>query len=553
MGLIIDSFAGAGGASTGIEAAGRPVDIAINHWGEALAIHAQNHPGARHLAEDVRKVRPLQITGGRPVDLLWASPDCTHFSSAKGGAPVRLGKGKDIRGLAWQVVRWAQDAHPRVIVVENVKEFQGWGPLKAALDAAGRPLLADDGEPMMIPDKTRRGLTFRRWAGRLRGLGYAVEWRTLVAADYGAPTTRERLFVIARRDGEPISWPEPTHRDPAAGEDMFGGAGLQPWRTAAECIDRSIPCPSIFERKRPLKDKTLARVAKGVERFVFGCAEPFIIGIDHQSSRPSSMVWGLGAPVTTVTGENRHALVTAFLNKYRGGSAGSAIDAPVPTITSGQGAARLAGAPHALGLTAIFISKFYGGVVGHGLDRPIGTVTGVDHHGLVSAHLLKMYGTSVGADLRQPMPVVTGSGNHLFEVRAFLVKYFGTSTAQALNAPLGTLTSRDRYALGVVLIGGEPWQIVDIGLRMLQPHELAAAQGFPAGYILPANKSRAVKMIGNSVCPPVAEAIVRANLGDGAMEAVALGRRVIGIELSREYFEVAVRRIEGALRQPTFF
>ena len=295
-GLIIDNFAGGGGASTGIEAAlGRAVSIAINHWGAALDVHRANHPETTHYVEDVFKVRPLEVTQGQPVDLAWFSPDCKHHSKAKGGKPVD----RKIRGLAWVAVKWADQVRPRVIILENVEEFRDWGPL----DADGKPC------------KRRKGMFYKRFCTRLSNLGYQVEDRILTAADYGAPTTRTRLFLVARCDGQPIVWPEPTHsRDGAS--DLFGSR--KPWRTAAECIDWSIPCASIFERKRPLAENTLRRIAEGLRRYVIDSADPFIVGIDNKSSGTGA-AWGTDEPLRTVTQENRFALVCAFLSKHHGG------------------------------------------------------------------------------------------------------------------------------------------------------------------------------------------------------------------------------------------
>ncbi len=454
MGLIIDNFAGGGGASTGIEMAlGRPVDIAVNHDARALEMHRANHPHTMHLCEGVFAVKPAAVCAGRPVDLAWFSPDCRHFSKAKGGRPAD----KKVRGLAWVAVRWAREVRPAVIVLENVEEFQTWGPL------------GPDGRP----DARRRGLTFRRFIGNLRGLGYTVDWRELVAADYGAPTTRKRLFLIARCDGRAIVWPEPTH-GAVETTDLFGHR--RPWRTAAECIDWSLPCPSIFERTRPLADATLRRIAQGIRRFVIESPQPFICGIDNKSSGPGS-VWPTLSPLTTITTENRHAVV-------------------VPSIV-----------------------KNYGGVVGHPVDRPLGTVTTVDHHALCAAFLSKFYNTTVGSDLRAPVPTVTSTGQHLAEVRAFLVKYYGTGGGQRMTEPMATITTKDR--LGLVTVLGEQYQIADIGLRMLQPHELFLAQGFPAEYRLVGTKTDQVRLCGNSVSPPVAEAIIRANCGQWAARRAA--------------------------------
>ncbi len=543
-GLVIDNFAGGGGASTGIELAGLNVDLAVNHWAEAMATHEANHPRTVHLTEDVFRVSPMKacrelwrrrgLVGEPVVDLCWFSPDCTHFSRAKGGKPVS----KKIRGLAWVAVRWAKEAKPNVIILENVPEFLTWGPL------------GQDGKP----DPARRGLTFRRWKGNLRGLGYKVEHRVLVAADYGAPTTRQRLFVIARRDGEPIVWPEPSHVNPREIEgqgDMFRTT-RQPWRTAAECIDWSLPCPSIFERKRPLKPATLARIAAGIKRYVIDAADPFIVTLTHAGA---DRVQGLDAPLPTVTGANRGEMALCVPTLVgAGGRAGQSppcgADEPMRTVTakgdralveaklapfqvaidnksSGPGSTWPTSEPlrtitlenrHAL-VTA-FLNKHYGGVVGHGLERPVGTVTGIDHHSLTTAHLMKFYGTSTGADLRDPMPTATGQGGHLAEVRAFLVAYYGNEEGgRSLRAPMGTVTGHDR--MGLVMVRGEAYQIVDIGLRMLQPRELARAQGFPDDYELPANKSLAVALIGNSVPPPVAKALAAANVPRRAVEVAA--------------------------------
>lgn len=476
-GLIIDNFAGGGGASTGIEAAlQRPIDVAINHSPSALAMHEANHPETRHLCEDVFDVKPAAVCNGRPVQLAWFSPDCKHFSKAKGGKPVS----KKIRGLAWVAVRWAREVKPAIIILENVEEFQSWGPL------------LPDGKP----NPKKRGLTFRRFVGNLRGLGYHVEWRELVAADYGAPTTRKRLFLIARCDGESISWPEQSHVQPGVA-DMFS-EGKAPWRSAAECIDWSIPCPSIFTRKKPLKDNTLRRIAKGLKRFVIEAQEPFIVprtetdltvpyisGIDNKSSGDSA-VWSSEEPLRTITLENRFALIVPHVTKFRTGAVGADASAPLPTITAGSYISRPGGDAHALGLVSAFIAKHYTGVTGQEVKRPLGTVTAVDHHSLVLA---------------------------------FMIKYYGCGNGQDVSDPLHTITTKDR--LGLVTIHGEDYRIVDIGLRMLQPRELATAQGFPPDYILQGTKSSQVAMIGNSVCPPVAEALVRANVAPIKAEAVA--------------------------------
>jgi DNA (cytosine-5)-methyltransferase 1 len=422
--LIVDSFAGGGGASTGIEwALGRSPDIAINHSPEAIAMHRLNHPGTRHFCEDVWKVDPREATSGRPVGLAWFSPDCTHFSKAKGGKP----RSKKIRGLAWVVYHWAKAVQPRVICLENVEEFADWGPL------------LDDGRPCPV----RRGMTFRRWWRQLENLGYELDARELKACDYGAPTSRKRLFVIARCDGQPIRWPEPTH-----------GHGLQPYRTAGECIDWTLPCASIFERRKPLADATLRRVAAGVMRYVVHARQPFLVmTIDHQSSEPGSAIRGAADPLSTITTKARHCLVAAFLARH------------------------------------------FTGVVGRGLEQPMPTVTATDHHSLVTATL--------APDRRE-------------QVAAFLVAYYGNERhGRSLAEPMGTIVSKDRF--GLVTVHGEPHYIADIGLRMLAPRELYRAQGFPEDVQLLGSTRSQVALCGNSVSPPVAAAIVAANFCEEAV------------------------------------
>jgi DNA (cytosine-5)-methyltransferase 1 len=513
-GLVVDLFAGGGGASVGIEAAlGRPVDIAINHDAIALAVHRANHPQSVHLESDIWEVKPLQATRGRPVDLLWASPDCTHFSVAKGGKPRK----QNIRSLAWVVVRWAKEVRPRVICLENVAEFRTWGPL------------GPDGKPR----KDKMGWTFRAWRRKLERMGYEVDYRVCDASAYGAPTRRRRLFLVARCDGEPIRWPELTH-----------GPGLKPVHTAAECIDWSLPCPSIFERKRPLAEKTLWRIAQGIKRFVLDNPRPFIVKVNHgkQEARSES----IDAPLSTVTASRRgHAIVSPVLATIdqQGGQQGTtAPSAPLPTTTvknrhalvaptlvqTGYGerdgqAARVPGLDKPLGtvvaggqkhaLVAAFLAKHFGGVVGQSLDKPASTITAKDHHALTAATLVKLRGQCHGAQLDLPLPTVSAQGNHLAEVQAFLVTYYGQGVGQPLGVPMRTVTTKDR--LGLVVVEGIEYEIADIGMRMLEPHELLRAQfgRFAPTYDLSEAKTKAakVRLIGNSVCPENAEAIVRAN------------------------------------------
>lgn len=535
--IVVDLFAGGGGASTGIEQAiGRPVDVAINHDPEAISLHQANHPQTLHLTTDVREVDPmavLELLGWRKIGLLWASPDCKHFSKAKGGKPVS----RKIRSLAWVVVKWAaklpRELRPRIIALENVEEFQTWGPLDKATD---------------MPCPRRKGQTFERWKAALQALGYQVEHRELRACDYGAPTIRKRLFLIARCDGEPIVWPEPTHGPP---ESLpVKARKLKPWRTAAECIDWSIPAPSIFERSRPLADATCRRIAKGIMRYVVDAAEPFIVPLPHQGG---DRVESIRDPMRTVTGAQRgeKALaVPTIISMGHGERAGQqprvpGIERPHSTITAqGQHSA----------LVTAFLAKHYTGVVGSDLVDPMATVTSIDHHSMVTAtmvtidnqsstggssdvqapvktttvenrhalvtgSLLKLRGDNVGAPASAPLHTVSAQGLHHAAVQAFMVKYYGSNQDPRLREPLHTVTTRDRF--GLVTVHGEAYAIVDIGLRMLTPRELYLAQGFPADYRIdrgadgrPLTKTAQVRMCGNSVCPPLARALVGANFVD---------------------------------------
>jgi len=609
--IIVDNFAGGGGASTGISIAiGRSVDIAINHDKDAIAMHQKNHPGTEHYCESVWDIDPVKVVAGRPVALCWFSPDCKHFSKAKGGKPVD----KNIRGLAWVAIRWAATVKPRVIMLENVEEFKTWGPVIAERDPeTGRLIkvirseddeiddqyiVAEQGEIVpddqkhFYPDPKRKGVTFRAFINALKRQGYQVEYRELVASDYGAPTTRKRFFLVARNDGLPIVWPEPTHGNPKSLAVQAGR--LKPWIPAANIIDWSLPCKSIFERKRPLAENTLRRIARGLFKFVIDNPEPFIIKVNHKGEmfrgqkigeplqtvtakngygvvepfiarigqtgfggdrmqydikdplttvvskaehllvaptmiqvgygerkgqeprtlelgKPlgtvvsggrkhalvSAVLVGAGGPVymakatpvdepmRTVVAENHRALVQAFITKFRTGATGSAIDEPLHTITSGAGSKRPAGAPHAMGL--------------------------------VTSHLLKMKGANIGQPATEPIQTITAGGLHFGEVRAFLIKYYGAGTGQPVSEPVHTVTSHDTF--GLVVIHGDLYQIVDIGLRMLEPRELFNAQGFPANYVIDIDadgkkisKSGQVARCGNAVPPAFAEALVRANL-----------------------------------------
>jgi DNA (cytosine-5)-methyltransferase 1 len=748
--LVCDNFAGSGGVTEGIEQAleellGRPrsVDIAINHSRHALETHMANHPKTLHLVNDILTVDPVKVCH-RDVGFAWFSPDCRHHSRARGSAPVS----ESVRDLAWVVIRWARTVRPRVIGLENVREFQCWGPV---LDYSrckdckweGSPrwktcksCRSANTEKISRPDKSREGETFNQWKAALFNYGYNAEFRILNAADYGAPTTRKRLFMIARCDGDPIVWPEPTHFPPTPANIA---SGKQIWRAAAEVIDWRIPVNSIFDRKKPLADKTQRRIALGIKRYVLDAAKPFIVPVTHQGddrvhslddpmrtitaakrgefalvspllagvggrrgqSPPSSVekplptVTGKGdaalvaptlirtnhhqsnannafspeSPVPTIETANGHAvaaahlvrcahgdgkgknkrrgsgahdlrealptqtqtkdfaLASAHLMKMRGDSNGHPLTDPVPTITSGQGAERPAGAPHALGLCAVtlaqtgygeapamfehrcsgkpvyaktkrkcrkcgktprakkaqpprtpdinkplgtvvsggqkhamvsaFLAKHYGDSgqrPGVPMEEPVATITQCDHHSLVAANLLHLNNNTQPSDptkplhtvtsggnhaglaaaslirmnhgdkqwhgVHEPLPVVTSQGNKAGLVYAWLSKFFGTAIGASVQGPMPTVTTKDRFGLVTVEVGGETYAIVDIGMRMLEPHELALAQGFPAGYKFLGPKYRQVAHIGNSVSPPVARALVAANFRPRKIKAV---------------------------------
>ncbi|HFZ8911295.1 TPA: DNA cytosine methyltransferase [Klebsiella pneumoniae] len=641
--IIVDNFAGGGGASTGIEMAiGRSVDIAINHDENAVAMHRTNHPDTLHYCESVFDVSPGAATSGKPVGLTWFSPDCRHFSKAKGAKPVE----KAIRGLAWIVLRWAMDVGPRVMMLENVEEFKTWGPLLAA---------------EMRPDPGRVGETFEAFVGMLTsgvpadhpallecceflelspdseqamrlitGLGYDVDYRELRACDYGAPTIRKRFFMVMRRDGKSIVWPAATHGDPKSPTVISGK--LAPWRTAAECIDWSIPAPSIFDRKKSLAENTLKRIARGIQRFVIESASPFIVKCNHTTTKGKYDCFrgqALSEPLQTITKTHGYAIAVPHLTKFRTGATGQPVTEPVPTVTAGT-SKRPGGNGHALGvveaglvpflagnggseyqakprpldkpahtilkesracvvapviarqlgasvghpvdepsatitaggggksqLVSAFLAKHYGGnYQGAGIDpgEPAHSVTTVDHHALVTAqivgvgcragqsrprdvseplqtmttkadaamvtsHLIKLRGTCRdGQTTDEPMPTITAGGQHVGEVRTTLaVADYDEERAQQVLAFLQQYCGED--STGLVDIGGVTYRIVDIGMRMLQPHELYRAQGFPEWYIIDRDyrgvkyaKDKQVARCGNAVPPPFAEALVRANL-----------------------------------------
>ena len=519
-GLIIDNFAGGGGASTGIEmATGRSVDIAINHDPAAIAMHRANHPATKHYCEDVWQVDPFEACRAEPVALAWFSPDCTHFSRAKGGKPVD----KNIRGLAWVTLRWAMTVRPDVIMLENVPEIQTWGPL----DENNQPIKERAGEtfdgfikalttgmekdhPAFAEAVKVLGLDPRNMAAGMlaRGLGYQVEFRTLTSCNYGAPTKRTRFYLIARSDGKPIVWPEATHGDP---DSIVVRAGLKlPWRTAAECIDWTIPAQSIFERKKPLAENTLRRIARGIKKYVIDNPEPFIVHYKFDNEPEC-----INKPLSTITSVNSHYLVAPSLIQYHTETnpdevRGQALNEPLMTQDTSN--------RYALSI-AHLMKNYAGGYTGAGsaADAPLGTVTAKDHNSLVTAHIMTLRNHQDGQPMDEPLSTVTAGGSHHAEVQAFLVKYFSTGTAKSVTEPLDTITTKDRFAL--VTIHGEEYIITDIRMRMLQPRELFNAQGFPQDYIIdrdadgnPYPKSEQTAKCGNAVTPPVACALVRANL-----------------------------------------
>lgn len=573
--LIVDNFAGGGGASTGIEmATGYSVDIAINHDPEAIKMHKANHPNTKHYCENVWSVDPVKACNGHPVGLAWFSPDCKHFSKAKGGKP----KDKNIRGLAWVACRWAGLVRPRVIMLENVEEFKTWGPLNRGHH----------------PIKAKQGKTFEKFVQQLNDLGYTVEFKELIAADYGAPTMRKRFFMIARCDGKPIVWPEPTHA-PADSEEVKAGL-KKPYVGAYTQLDFSLPCPSIFDTSeeikekygiravRPLAQKTMDRIARGFIKFVLNNPKPFIIQCNHGGERrpndirePMPTITGkhgygivepymvqigqtgfakdrskdVREPLTTIVSKNEHCLIEPTLAPYMGTNTtnhpGGNCKDPIHTITTGNQQCLISptliqyhsetskdgvrgqtikdpimtvDSSNRYGLVASFLHKYYdGGYKGAGetVENPLPTVTAWDHNSVVTANLIQMNNHCDGKDIRQPLPTITAGDGHFGEVRAFLIKYYGQGTGQDIEQPLDTVTARDRF--GLVTIEGVDYQIVDIGLRMLEPRELYGCQGFPDDYIIDHDytgktypRSEQVRRCGNAVCPPIPAALVRSNL-----------------------------------------
>lgn len=577
--IIVDSFAGGGGASTGIELAlGRIVNVAINHDPAAIRMHEANHPYTEHYQASVWDVDPETVCRGRPVALAWFSPDCKHFSKAKGAALVD----RKIRGLAWIALRWAAQVRPRVIILENVEEFQTWGPVRK-----GKPV------------KKLAGTTFQKFIGQLRALGYSVEWRELVAADYGAPTTRRRLVLIARCDGCAIVWPERTHA-PRDSVEVRSGK-LLPWRSAAEIIDWSLPCPSIFSTKdeiherygisavRPLADNTMRRIIRGVDKFTIKSGAPFIVDCNHSGGghvtdsqepcktitakhtgdicRPvltpltmtntsnsagapaaepmntvrtgggggqmllspsliqyhtekteSARAAGLDKPVCTVDASNRYGLTCANLVEYYGGGQPLDVQSPMHTVTSHDREA----------VVAAHVVKYYSGVDGEKAGEPLPTVTAIDHNAVCAAHVVKYKRDEVGTRPSEPLPTQTAGG--VFGCCKAVLCKIGTSERLHYWPKIRDLLNRYcGYALGtddllLLSIGGVLYYIADIGLRMLSPRELYNAMGFPPDYIIdhdaagkPYPKTQQVARCGNAVCPPMAAAVVAANLPEYAV------------------------------------
>lgn len=542
--IIVDNFAGGGGASTGIElACGRPVTIAINHDPDAILMHKTNHPYTEHYQASVWDVDPREVCRGRPVGLLWASPDCKHFSKAKGGKPVD----KKIRGLAWIALRWAGTVRPRVIILENVEEFQTWGPVRR-----GKPV------------KARAGETFQKFVRQLAALGYDIQWRELVAADYGAPTIRKRFFLVARCDGRPILWPERTHA-PADSPEVRAGL-LEPWRSAAEIIDWSLPCPSIFDTKeeiraryglaaqRPLKPNTLRRVARGVDKFVIKSANPFLVVVNHAGEFRGQEI---GDPLQTITAKHGYGVASPAMVPWTvtntTNSTGHPVNEPIDTARTGGGGGQMflgasmiqyhteqsehvrgqkitkpimtIDAANRYGLTAATLVKYYGtDQHGQKIQDPLHTVTAKARGALMATHLVKMKGTNLGGPMSEPVQTITAGGGHFGVVTTVVVKAEPGANLKHWPEIRGLLNTYCGYHLGpedVILfeIGGAAYFMADIGLRMMIPRELYAANGFPPDYIIDRDylgnaygKSKQVARCGNAVPPPFATALVRANL-----------------------------------------
>lgn len=577
--IIVDNFAGGGGASTGIElAAGRPVTIAINHDPDAILLHKTNHPYTEHYQENVWSVDPRAVCGGRKVGLAWFSPDCKHFSKAKGAALVD----RKIRGLAWIVLKWAALVRPRVIMLENVEEFQTWGPVRK-----GKPV------------KKKAGQTFQKWKSQLAGLGYQIEHRELVMADYGAPTTRKRFCLIARCDGKPIVWPERTHA-PRASEEVKCGT-LKPWRSAAEVIDWSIPAYSIFDSKqeikrkygvnavRPLADNTMRRVIRGVDKFTIRSGRPFLVPIGYGERKGQApRVHDLDDPLPTVVSTAKQSLCASVLCQVNhaggdrsqnvqdtmptitakhgygvsesvlapitltntGASVGGSAGEPVDTVRTGGGGQMLAAAnliqyhteqnenvranglheplptadaSNRYALTTAQLVEYYSTGRGIDVEEPMHTVTSHDREAVVMAHIVKFKGSDLGQHPEQPLQTVTASAGEFAACHVYLAKATGGDfgywplVRDLLNKYCGYTLAENEVLL--LRIGGKLYFIADILLRMLQPRELYNAMGFPPDYVIDRDylgheykKTKQVARCGNAVCPPLATALVRANL-----------------------------------------
>lgn len=564
--ITVDLFSGGGGASIAIEnATGKPVDIAINHDAEAISLHMRNHPQAEHYQKDIREVCPKVATRGRQVGHLHGSPECTHHSQASGGQPRSV----ESRSLSWTMIRWGGQARPVMITMENVMQILQWGPLIAkrckhtgrvvTLDMITCPRtgkqvnrVAEPGERVpvqqqyLVPDPKRKGKTWARFIGELQGMGYEVLFGKLNAAEYGAPTTRERLFLIARRDGEPLYWPEPTHC-------KAPGKGKKAWVPVAECIDWSIPCPSIFldkeggkafKVKRPLVAKTMARIRKGIERFVINHADPFIVSVNHGGAEFRGQ--GTGNPIATITGGHGFAIaqptLAPFITEHANASNQRNVAAaePIPTLCAEvKGGHFAVVAPKLVqaDATVAYMAQHNGGfntTPGHHLTRPASAITTTgSQQQIVAASLVTLRKGCTGRDLRDGAPAITAGAEHLalmectlapeheacaLRVAAFLMGYYGTDNTYDARDPAATITTRDRLALVTVVIKGSPYVIVDIGMRMLTPRELYLAQGFPSNYVIdqghdgkPITARAQVRMCGNSVSPPPLEALLRAN------------------------------------------
>lgn len=516
--ITVDGFCGGGGWSTGFEfAIGRPVDIGINHDKYAIAMHKKNHPFTEHYNENIFEVDPYKATKGRPVGWAHFSPDCTHFSRAKGGTPVK----KSIRGLAWVVTKWAGTVHPRIISMENVPEFMSWGPLCARRNKDGRiyrmdGTLAEKGtyvpysEQQLVPNKKKQGKTFKRFINVMKSFGYKCEWKILTASDYGAPTIRKRLFIIFRNDGKSIIFPNPTHGNPESEEVKSGK--LLPWHTAAECINWDLECPSIFERKKPLAENTLRRIAKGIQKFVIENPNPFIIQVKHGGDNFRGQE--VDKPMPTITAKHGFGIVAPTLIQYHGEQSknevrGQILEKPLQTVDTAN----------RYGLVTAFMSKYFGGNYqgcGSSVDEPLHTITAVDHNALAAVHITQFNNHCIGQKVDEPLKTITCGEGHFGEVRAFLIKYYSGESGQKVNEPLHTIRTKDCF--GLVTIKGVDYAIVDIGLRMLTPRELYNAQGFPTDYEIETDcygnkypKTKQVARCGNSVPPPFATALARAN------------------------------------------